>query len=90
MGNIVKYTDDDSVHEIRAVVKPERSSRAEVPGQQVVNVVSITTESDLSDVELWSRVELRGKEWDPVSPPQLYYGATRHVRHWSITLRERP
>lgn len=46
-------------------------------------------DADLDDVDLWSRVEWNGKQWDIVTPPAYRHGS-RKVRHWSIDLRERP
>ncbi len=63
---------------------------AELPGQQQINVTRMIVDPDLPNVNLWSRVLWRGVVWDVVSPPQYHHGATRHVRHWSLDLRERP
>jgi hypothetical protein len=41
-------------------VIPQRSSRAEVPGQQVIDVVRLIVKDDLDGVTLWSRVEYNG------------------------------
>jgi hypothetical protein len=76
-------------HEVRAAFIPQRSSRAETPGQVEINVVRMIVDAGLPDVNLWGRVEYDGKEWDIVTPPALHYG-TRRTRHWSIDLRERP
>ena len=76
-------------HVVRAAFIPQRGARAEVPGQQQINIVRILVAPDLKDVDLWGRVEWRGKLWDIVTPPSLHIG-TRHTRHWSIDLRERP
>jgi hypothetical protein len=78
-----------SPHTVRAAFIPQRSSRAEVPGQQQINVVRMLVPADLPDVGLWSRVEWAGREWDIVTPPALHVG-TRRTRHWSIDIRERP
>jgi hypothetical protein len=75
--------------EVTAVFIPQRSARAEVPGQQQIDVVTMIVAPDLPDVNLWSRVLWRGRYWDVVSPPAFHYG-TRHTRHWSMDLRERP
>ncbi|WP_073839544.1 phage head-tail adapter protein [Micromonospora sp. CB01531] len=88
-GNKIKAADPDSVFEVRAVFIPQRSARAEVPGQQQINVVRMLVSADLDDVDLWSRVEWNGKLWDVVTPPAHHHGS-RHTRHWSIDLRERP
>lgn len=77
----------------RVWIKPQRSARAEVPGQQQINITTVgfaLPESEMGDVTLWSRVEMNGKEWDIASPPQYHHGTKRHSRHWSMDLRERP
>lgn len=76
-------------HIVTAAFIPQRSARAEVPGQQQINVVRMLVDANLEGVDLWGRVEWAGKFWDIVTPPSLHYG-TRRVRHWSIDLRERP
>lgn len=87
-GNTVETPTADFLS-IRAWAIPQRGARAELPGQQQVKIIEIGTEHDLSRVTLWSRVEWAGEWWDVVVPPQEHWG-TRHVRHWSITLRWRP
>lgn len=88
-GNEVKAAEEQLNHEIKAWIFPQRSARGEAPGQLVINVVRIGIDPDLEGVELWSRVEMLGKQWDVVSPPSIHYG-TRQVRHISLDLRERP
>lgn len=88
-GNTVKVAHETGPHEERGWVIPQRSARAEVPGQQVINVVRIGLSADLREVELWSRVEWDGKSWDIVAPPAYRHG-TRGTRHVTIDLRERP
>ncbi|MEU8327313.1 phage head-tail adapter protein [Micromonospora sp. NPDC048839] len=88
-GNVVKVAQADGPHIVRAAFIPQRSARAEVPGQQQINVVRMLVTADLTDVDLWSRVEWNGKQWDVVTPPSHHHG-TRRTRHWSIDLRERP
>jgi hypothetical protein len=75
--------------EVTAAFIPQRSARAEVAGQQQINVVTMIVAADLPNVNLWSRVQWLGRYWDVVSPPAYHHG-TRHTRHWSIDLRERP
>lgn len=89
-GNKVVMAGADGPHEVRAVFIPQRSARAEVPGQAEINVTRMIVTADLPGVNLWSRVEWRGSEWDVVTPPALHSGVKRHTRHWSIDLRERP
>jgi hypothetical protein len=88
-GNETLRADPTSPHEVRAAFIPQRSSRAEVPGQQQINVVRMLVAADLPDVGLWSRVEWAGSVWDVVTPPSLHIG-TKRTRHWSIDIRERP
>jgi hypothetical protein len=81
---------DMSTYSIHSVAQaPQRSARAEVPGQAEINVVRIIIDPNIKDVDLWSRIEMNGRMWDPVTPPAYHHG-TRHTRHWSIDLRERP
>ncbi|MDH6462060.1 hypothetical protein M2302_002235 [Micromonospora sp. A200] len=87
-GQTVRVADPDSPYEVRAAFIPQRSAKAEVPGQQQINVVRMLVDAELADVDLWGRVEWAGKQWDVVTPPALHYG-TRRTRHWSIDLRER-
>lgn len=88
-GNTVMTAEGTDPITVKAAFMPQRSSRAEVPGQQQINVVTMICDPDLEDVSLWSRVVWNGREWDVVSPPAYHYG-TRHNRHWSLNLRERP
>lgn len=89
-GNEHKLADLTATPEdATAWVYPQRSARAEVPGQQHINVVRIGVRADIPDLELWSRIEMQGKQWDVVTPPAYHHG-TRHTRHYSIDLRERP
>lgn len=88
-GNITKRAVEDGPYDVIAAFLPQRSSRAEVPGQQVIEVYTMIVAPDYPDVELWSRVTWNGSDWDMVSPPEYHHG-TRHTRHWSIGLRKRP
>ncbi|MCX2949934.1 hypothetical protein [Lentzea sp. NEAU-D7] len=88
-GNHVTRAEPDGPHEVRAAFIPQRSARAEVPGQQQINVTRMIVSADLEGVNLWSRVEWKGRQWDIVSPPQYHHG-TRRTRHWSLDIRERP
>lgn len=80
----------------KAWIFAQRSARAEVPGQQQINVVRIGIDAALDGVdldpvaELFGRVEFMGKVWDIVAPPAYHYGSDRHTRHWSADIRERP
>lgn len=77
----------DGPYETRGWMIPQRSSRAEVPGQQEINVNRIGVDANL-DVDLWSRLEINGELWDIVTPPAMRHG-TRHVRHQSLDIRRR-
>ncbi len=88
-GNKVVLADGDGPHEVRVAFIPQRSARAEVPGQTQINVARILVDPDLEGVNLWSRVEVAGAMWDVVTPPALHVG-TRRTRHWGIDIRERP
>lgn len=88
-GNKQLVAEADGPHSVTVWVYPQRSAKAEVPGQQKINIVRIGVAADLEDVDLWSRVQLQGKMWDVVTPPAYHHG-TRHTRHWSIDIRERP
>ncbi|MFG1602850.1 phage head-tail adapter protein [Actinoplanes sp. NPDC049265] len=88
-GNEVRVAEDDGPYKVRAVFLPQRSARAEVPGQAQINVIRMLIDADVEDVDLWSRVQWNGRLWDVVTPPALHLGS-RRVRHWSIDIRERP
>lgn len=88
-GNELVVADADGPHDVTVAQIPQRSARAEVPGQQQINVVRLLVDAHLEGVELWSRVEFGGKTWDIVTPPAYHHG-TRKTRHWSIDVRERP
>lgn len=88
-GNITHQAESADPITVRAAFIPQRSSRAEVPGQQQINVTRMIVAADLPNVDLYSRVEYRGRQWDVVTPPEYHHG-TRRTRHWSIDLRERP
>ncbi|WP_405056968.1 hypothetical protein OG474_30040 [Kribbella sp. NBC_01505] len=89
-GNEVKVADTANPWIVKAWATPQRSAKAEVPGQQKINVVRIGVDADLAGVEIYSKVIYDGKEWDCVTPPAYHHGSSRHVRHWSIDIRERP
>lgn len=87
-GNVHKIAVPD-VNEVVVWMIPLRGSRAEVPGQQPINVIRVGVPGHFTDVDLWTRVEMMGREWDAISPPSYHHG-TRHTRHWTLELRERP
>lgn len=88
-GNRVIVADPAGSIDVKAAFIPQRSARAEVPGQQQINVTRMIVDAHLEGVSLWSRVEYNGREWDIVSPPAYHHG-DRRTRHWSIDIRERP
>jgi hypothetical protein len=88
-GNRIEMPDLDNPIETTAAWIPQRSARAEVVGEVGINVVRIIVRHELPNVDLWSYVEAHGRMWDVVTPPSYHHG-TRHSRHWSMDLRERP
>ncbi|MCS0601104.1 phage head-tail adapter protein [Streptomyces sp. LP11] len=88
-GNKVLVADPAGPVEVRCALIPQRSARAEVPGQMQINITRMIVSADLSDVTLWSRVEALGTQWDIVTPPAYHHG-NRKTRHWAIDIRERP
>lgn len=88
-GDKVKHADPTGPHNVAVWLFPQRSAKAEVPGQVIINVTRIGVSANLEGVDAWSRVDMLGKSWDVVTPPSYHHG-TRQTRHWSIDLRERP
>lgn len=88
-GNKHRVPSPDPLREVKAWIYPQRSARAEVPGQAEIDVIRVGLNADLEGVDLWSRAEFRGAMYDIVTPPSYHHG-TRHTRHWSIDLRKRP
>lgn len=66
----------------------QRSGKAEVPGQQAINVTRLGMEVQNARVDIWSRITFQGKEWDVVTMPKYSHGTKRN-RHWSMDIRER-
>lgn len=89
-GNERKLHDPDTYIDTTVWVFPQRGAKAEVTGQQTVNVVRIGCQIDMPGVELGARVLFLDKEWDVVSPPSWHHGVSRHTRHYSMDVRERP
>lgn len=89
-GNEVKIADEDSAIATKGWMIPQRSAKAEVPGQQKIDVIRIGVKADLGNIDLWSRVVWNGAPYDVVTPPSYHHGSSRHVRHWSIDIRKRP
>lgn len=89
-GNQVLGVDlNDEPYELRASFWPQRGSKAEVPGQQQIEVYTMIFEPDLDGVGLFSRVEWAGRMWDVVAPP-VHHSGPRGVRHTSMDIRARP
>lgn len=68
---------------------PQRSARAEVPGQQQIDIVRLIVTKLPEDAGIWAICEWRGDYWDVVAPP-AYRQGTRHTEHWSVDIRRRP
>ena len=89
-GNKRLVADPNSMIETTAWAIPQRSSIASMPGQQQINVIRVGIKDDLPGVGAWSIAHWDGYEWDVAAPPARHYGMSRHVRHWSLDLRQRP
>lgn len=89
-GNHVRVVDLDSPIATKAAVIPQRSAKAEVPGQAQIDVTRLLLSSDLGpDVDIYGRVTWQDEDWDIVTPPAYHHG-TRHTRHWTLDIRRRP
>lgn len=97
-GNKQRVVDLENPVPIKGVFLPQRSARAEVPGQAQINVTRVILDSDLpmrlenvgnAEVGIWGRVRWRDLDWDIVTPPGYHHG-TRHTEHWTMDIRERP
>lgn len=89
-GNRVLSADTTTEPYVRRAAEfSERSSRAEVPGQQQINVVRLIVDHEMPGVGLWSLCEWEGEMWDVIAPVAYHHG-TRQVRHWSVMIRRRP
>lgn len=89
-GNPTYIPDEDNPEPVKAAFIPQRSSRAEVPGQQEIEVYRMIVDPEHGkDMSLWARVDWNGDSWDIQSPP-LYHHGTRATRHWSVDIRKRP
>ena len=83
--------DMDNPVTTRGWVSADRSAKAEIPGQQEIDVIKIGVPAGMEEkgLGIGARVELLGEAFDVVQPPAYRHG-TRHVRHLSVTLRRRP
>lgn len=88
-GNTLISADLDHPFVTRAAVIPQRSSKAEVPGQQQIDVVRLLISTGLGDIGIWGYVHYDGSMWDVVAPPAMHYGM-RRTRHLSLDIRRRP
>lgn len=89
-GNEKKVHDESRPIAGKVWIFPQRGAKAEVTGQQTINVLRIGTKADCSEVGLNSRVEFNGRVWDVVSPPADRTPSGRHTGHYSMDVRERP
>ena len=89
-GNERKMHDEENPVIRRVWQVPQRGAKAEVTGQQTINVVRIGVSADVPNLGLNARVFFDGKMWDIVSPPAIRKGASRHTRHYMMDVRERP
>lgn len=88
-GNLLEVPVEVPI-ETKVWIFAQRSGRAEMPGQLPINVIRIGVDFRIGEqIDLWSQVEVLGKRWDVAAPPAYHHG-TRHTRHWSVDLRERP
>lgn len=87
-GDTVKVPSDAAAWVTRCSESAERSSRAELPGQQGIDVITIRV-SAARDVALFDRARYRNLWWDVVAPPSVRNGS-RHVQHQTVLLRRRP
>lgn len=74
---------------VRCAMIPDRSLKAEVPGQQVINVFSMIVDPSVKDIGVWARVRWNGEFWDIAGPPALHTGS-RQTRHFTVPIRRRP
>lgn len=74
----------------RVAIVPERSSRAEVPGQIAVDMYRVISDPGIDDVGLWTVIRWNGEMWDVATPPEYHHGVARHTRHWTFLIRKRP
>ena len=87
-NRVLKVDMDADPYVCKAAEFPQRSSRAEVPGQQQIIVTRLIVDETVG-TGLWGKCEWEGEMWDIVAPPTYHHG-TRHTRHWSIDIRKRP
>lgn len=88
-GDRVQVPDMENGYERRVVGDPQRSSRAEVPGQVEIDVVRLTISADCPGLGVSAMIYWRERWWDVAAPPAYHHG-TRHVRHVAVDVRARP
>jgi len=96
-GNEVYTTDTENSITVTYTENWLRSSQAEVPGQQTIDIRRITVPATLpyDYVTVWARCTFPGSTetdsnvWDVDAPPALHYG-TSQTRHWTVQIRRRP
>lgn len=89
-GNEKKIHDEANPTSTTVWVFPQRSAKAEVTGQQEVNVVRVGFREEIPNIGLGSQVDFMGTRWDVAAPPSYHHGTSRHTRHWSADIRKRP
>lgn len=89
-GDVVRGADVDAEPFVTyGSVSALRSQRAEVPGQQEVDIVRIAFNAPIPGLDTTSRVRIGESLYDVVTPPSKRHGS-RHVQHWTVDLRRRP
>jgi len=88
-GNPTIAVDYTRWQDIRAAFIYDRSSRAEVTGQHVVDVYKMICSPKAKGADMWSVVEWDGHYWDVIAPPAKRRGIGP-TRHLSLEIRRRP
>lgn len=88
-GNVHRVTSTESYPQ-RVWVYHQRSARAELAGQQEIDVMRIGIDPTAKNVGLWGKVQMLGKTWDIAAPPAYHQGMKHHTEHLSVDLRARP
>lgn len=73
---------------VRCTVAEERSAVAELPGQVELKSLRVLCRH-VEGTGPYSRVFMRGEEWDIAAPPHYSTGASRAMRHMELVLRSR-
>lgn len=89
-GNITWEPDiNGPTQAVRVAESHDRSSQAELVGQQVIEVRQLIIKTHLTNPQVWGMVFFDGQWWDIESPPAYRHG-TRHTRHWTVKIARRP